>query len=128
MSRSPELQRVYRMWERVLSDRGSDLTTMRDTVDEFYRANFRLAEDVEVEAVSILHQGCGLPPPPDAAAAFFISMQAAMPWDPPRPTPKWPVGLPAPLRPGSLCSTTGALRSTASRPPWTMPCWPTAGC
>jgi len=51
MSRSPELQRVYRMWERVLSDRGSDLTTMRDTVDEFYRANFRLAEDVEVEAV-----------------------------------------------------------------------------
>lgn len=49
--RSPELKRVYQMWQRVLSDRGSDLTTMRDTVDEFYRANFRLAEDVEVEAV-----------------------------------------------------------------------------
>src|SRR5690349_5659530 len=49
--RSPELKRVYQMWERVLSDRGSDLTTMRDTVEEFYRANFRLAEDVEVEAV-----------------------------------------------------------------------------
>lgn len=51
MSRSPELQRVYRMWEGVLSERGSDLTTMRDTVEEFYRVNFRLAEDVEVEAV-----------------------------------------------------------------------------
>ncbi len=51
MSRSPELQRVYQMWERVLSDRGSDLTTMRDTVEEFYRSNFRLPEDVEVEAV-----------------------------------------------------------------------------
>jgi acetyl esterase/lipase len=49
--RSPELKRVYQMWQRVLSDRGSDLTTMRDTVEEFYRANFRLAEDVEVEAV-----------------------------------------------------------------------------
>jgi epsilon-lactone hydrolase len=49
--RSPELRRVYQMWERVLSDRGSDLTTMRDTVEEFYRSNFRLAEDVEVEAV-----------------------------------------------------------------------------
>jgi monoterpene epsilon-lactone hydrolase len=49
--RSPELKRVYHMWERVLSDRGSDLTTMRDTVEEFYRANFHLAEDVEVEAV-----------------------------------------------------------------------------
>ena len=49
--RSPELKRVYRMWQQVLSDRGSDLTTMRDTVEEFYRANFRLAEDVEVEAV-----------------------------------------------------------------------------
>lgn len=48
--RSPELKRVYQMWERVLSDRGSDLTTMRDTVEEFYRANFRLAEDVQVEA------------------------------------------------------------------------------
>jgi len=41
--RSPELKRVYQMWQRVLSDRGSDLTTMRDTVEEFYRANFRLA-------------------------------------------------------------------------------------
>ena len=51
MSRSPELQRAYGMWERVLSDRGSDLTSMRDTVEEFYRANFRLPEDVEVEAV-----------------------------------------------------------------------------
>lgn len=51
--RSPELKRVYQMWQRVLSDRGSDLTTMRDTVDEFYRANFRLAEDVEVEAVFV---------------------------------------------------------------------------
>ena len=51
MSRSPELKRVYQMWERVLSDRGSDLTTMRDTVEEFYRSNFRLAEDVEMEAV-----------------------------------------------------------------------------
>jgi acetyl esterase/lipase len=50
-NRSPELQRVYQMWARVLSDRGSDLTTMRDTVEEFYRKNFRLAEDVEVEAV-----------------------------------------------------------------------------
>ncbi|HEU5335861.1 MAG TPA: alpha/beta hydrolase [Terriglobales bacterium] len=49
--RSPELQRVYRMWQGVLSDRGSDLTTMRDTVEEFYRRNFHLAEDVEVEAV-----------------------------------------------------------------------------
>ncbi|HKW24732.1 MAG TPA: alpha/beta hydrolase [Terriglobales bacterium] len=49
--RSPELKRVYCMWERVLSDRGSDLTNMRDTVEEFYRANFHLAEDVEVEAV-----------------------------------------------------------------------------
>ena len=49
--RSPELKRVYQMWEQVLSDRGSDLTTMRDTVEDFYRANFRLAEDVEVEAV-----------------------------------------------------------------------------
>lgn len=49
--RSPELKRVYQMWARVLSDRGSDLTTMRDTVEEFYRTNFRLAEDVEVEAV-----------------------------------------------------------------------------
>ncbi|HKU21087.1 MAG TPA: alpha/beta hydrolase [Terriglobales bacterium] len=51
MSRSPELQRAYGMWERVLSDRGSDLTTMRDTVEEFYRANFRLPEDVEMEAI-----------------------------------------------------------------------------
>ena len=51
MSRSPELQRAYAMWQRVLSDRGSDLTTMRDTVEEFYRANFGLPEDVEVEAV-----------------------------------------------------------------------------
>ena len=50
-NRSPALKRVYQMWSRVLSDRGSDLTTMRDTVEEFYRANFRLAEDVEVEAV-----------------------------------------------------------------------------
>lgn len=50
-NRSPELKRVYQMWMRVLSDRGSDLTTMRDTVEEFYRSNFRLAEDVEVEAV-----------------------------------------------------------------------------
>lgn len=49
--RSPELQRVYQMWQGVLSERGSDLTTMRDTVEEFYRRNFRLAEDVEVEAV-----------------------------------------------------------------------------
>jgi monoterpene epsilon-lactone hydrolase len=51
MNRSPELKRVYQMWAGVLSDRGSDLTTMRDTVEEFYRSNFRLAEDVEVEAV-----------------------------------------------------------------------------
>ena len=51
MSRSAELTRAYQMWERVLSDRGSNLTTMRDTVEEFYRSNFRLAEDVEVEAV-----------------------------------------------------------------------------
>ena len=50
-NRSPELQRVYQMWQGVLSDRGSDLTTMRDTVEEFYRKNFHLAEDVEVEAV-----------------------------------------------------------------------------
>jgi acetyl esterase/lipase len=39
------------MWAGLLSDRGSALTTMRDTVEEFYRSNFRLAEDVEVEAV-----------------------------------------------------------------------------
>jgi epsilon-lactone hydrolase len=51
MNRSAELMRAYQMWERVLSDRGSSLTTMRDTVEEFYRSNFRLAEDVEVEAV-----------------------------------------------------------------------------
>lgn len=49
--RSPQLKRVYQMWQRVLSDRGSDLTTMRDTVEEFYRSNFHLAEDVQVEAV-----------------------------------------------------------------------------
>lgn len=49
-NRSPALKRVYEMWSRVLSERGSDLTTMRDTVEEFYRANFRLPEDVEVEA------------------------------------------------------------------------------
>jgi acetyl esterase/lipase len=51
MKRSAELKSVYEMWARVLSDRGSDLTTMRDTVEDFYRTNFRLAEDVEVEAV-----------------------------------------------------------------------------
>ncbi|HSB76360.1 MAG TPA: alpha/beta hydrolase [Terriglobales bacterium] len=51
MSRSAELKRVYQMWQGVLSERGSDLTTMRDTVEEFYRCNFRLAEDVEIEAV-----------------------------------------------------------------------------
>ena len=51
MDRSPELKRVYQMWAGLLSDRGSELTTMRDTVEEFYRSNFRLAEDVEVEAV-----------------------------------------------------------------------------
>ncbi len=51
MHRSAELNRAYQMWRQVLSDRGSDLTTMRDTVEEFYRSNFRLQEDVEVEAV-----------------------------------------------------------------------------
>jgi len=51
MRRSAELNRVYEMWRGVLKDRGSDLTTMRDTVEEFYRSNFRLMEDVEVEAV-----------------------------------------------------------------------------
>lgn len=51
MNRSPELKRVYQMWAGVLSGPASDLTAMRDTVEEFYRSNFRLAEDVEVEAV-----------------------------------------------------------------------------
>jgi acetyl esterase/lipase len=51
MKRSAELQRAYSMWERLLKERGTDLTTMRDTVEEFYGSNFQLAEDVEVEAV-----------------------------------------------------------------------------
>lgn len=51
MDRSPELKRAYQMWRGVLADKNADLTTIRDTVEEFYRVNFRLAEDVEVEAV-----------------------------------------------------------------------------
>jgi len=51
MERSPELKRVYQMWQGVLADRNADLATVRDSVEEFYRSNFRLAEDVELEAV-----------------------------------------------------------------------------
>lgn len=51
MGRSEELERACEMWRGVLPEGESDLTTMRDTVEEFYRNSFRLAEDVEVEAV-----------------------------------------------------------------------------
>ena len=50
MKRTPELQRAYAMWRELVANRGADLTTMRDAVEDFYRPRHLYQLTAEGEA------------------------------------------------------------------------------